>query len=228
MPTLTQIQARIAKLQLQAEAIAAKQTTAALDEITKLMNKHGVTTADIDAHLSGRKPRGRTAGAKVGTAASGKTRGRKPGRSSKASTASTRKSKLPAKYMNPETGETWSGWARPPLWIKDVKDRSKFLIDGASETTAAAPVRGRKRSAKQTVQVAAKRKVKRGTKAASTTLATKQATNGKTVVKRATRGKAKASTSGASNAAPVKARRSRTSKVTTSTPAVEASGAVAS
>jgi DNA-binding protein H-NS len=228
MPTLTQIQARIAKLQLQAEAIAAKQTTAALDEITKLMSKHGVTTADIDTHLSGRKPRGRAAGAKADTTASGKTRGRKPGRSAKASSASTRKPKLPAKYLNPETGETWSGWARPPLWIKDVKDRSKFLIDGASETTALVPVKGRKRSAKQTVQVAAKRKVKRGAKAGSATPVTKQAANGKTAVKRAARGKAKASTNVANKAVPVKARRSRTSKAAPSAPAVEASSAVAS
>ena len=46
------------------------------------------------------------------------------------------KAKLPAKYRDPKTGATWSGWARPPLWIKDVKDRSKFLISGRSESDA--------------------------------------------------------------------------------------------
>lgn len=55
--------------------------------------------------------------------------------------------KLPAKYMNPKTGETWSGHARPPAWIKDVKDRSKFLIGGA--TTA--PTSGAKPAKKRTV-----------------------------------------------------------------------------
>ncbi|WP_342802414.1 H-NS family nucleoid-associated regulatory protein [Paraburkholderia panacisoli] len=35
--------------------------------------------------------------------------------------------------MNPKTGETWSGHARPPAWIKDVKDRSKFLIASSAE-----------------------------------------------------------------------------------------------
>ncbi|SOE64271.1 H-NS histone family protein [Caballeronia arationis] len=30
-------------------------------------------------------------------------------------------------HLNPKTGETWSGHARPPAWIRDVKDRTKFL-----------------------------------------------------------------------------------------------------
>ncbi|KAB1589993.1 H-NS histone family protein [Burkholderia cepacia] len=33
-----------------------------------------------------------------------------------------------AKYQNPKTGETWSGRGRAPAWIKDVKNREKFLI----------------------------------------------------------------------------------------------------
>lgn len=40
------------------------------------------------------------------------------------------KGKLPPKYRNAKTGETWSGHARPPAWIRDVKDRTKYLIDG--------------------------------------------------------------------------------------------------
>jgi len=33
-----------------------------------------------------------------------------------------------AKYQNPESGETWSGRGRAPAWIKDAKNRDKFLI----------------------------------------------------------------------------------------------------
>ncbi|TCK36700.1 DNA-binding protein H-NS [Paraburkholderia sp. BL8N3] len=33
----------------------------------------------------------------------------------------------PAKYKNPTTGATWSGFGRPPAWI-DGKKREKFLI----------------------------------------------------------------------------------------------------
>ncbi len=122
MPTLEQIQAKLKKLQAQAEAMIAKRAQSVLDDIRKLMEKHGLTTADIDAHSSTKKRRGRPAG---------KTS--KAGAKVKAAA----KPKLPAKYRNPKTGETWSGWARPPLWIKDVKDRTKFLIDGHSDNHAA-------------------------------------------------------------------------------------------
>ncbi|WP_408349054.1 H-NS family nucleoid-associated regulatory protein [Paraburkholderia sp. RL17-337-BIB-A] len=47
------------------------------------------------------------------------------------------KGKLPPRYINPKTGETWSGHARPPAWSRDVKDRSKFPIaDGAEAAVA--------------------------------------------------------------------------------------------
>ncbi|RQS09172.1 H-NS histone family protein [Burkholderia sp. Bp8998] len=42
-----------------------------------------------------------------------------------------------AKYQNPKTGETWSGRGRAPAWIKDVKDRTRFLIGAAAETQGA-------------------------------------------------------------------------------------------
>ena len=32
-----------------------------------------------------------------------------------------------AKYRNPETGDTWTGRGKAPLWIKD-KNREEFLI----------------------------------------------------------------------------------------------------
>ncbi|MBU9192987.1 H-NS histone family protein [Burkholderia gladioli] len=33
-----------------------------------------------------------------------------------------------AKYQNPKTGETWSGRGRAPSWIRDAKNRDRFLI----------------------------------------------------------------------------------------------------
>ncbi|WP_414442379.1 H-NS family nucleoid-associated regulatory protein [Burkholderia sp. 22PA0106] len=35
---------------------------------------------------------------------------------------------IEAKYQNPKTGETWSGRGRAPLWIRDAKNRDRFLI----------------------------------------------------------------------------------------------------
>nr|WP_235210375.1 H-NS family nucleoid-associated regulatory protein [Caballeronia sordidicola] len=37
-------------------------------------------------------------------------------------------SPVEVKYQNPETGETRSGRRCAPVWIKDAKNRDKFLI----------------------------------------------------------------------------------------------------
>ena len=140
MPTLEQIQAKLKKLQAQAEALIAKRAQSVLDEIRKLMENHGLTTADIEAHSSTKKRRGRPAGS-----------------TSKAKAKGATKPKLPAKYHNPKTGETWSGWARPPLWIKDVKDRTKFLIDNHSATNAVVASTTKPASKKAAKKVTAKK-----------------------------------------------------------------------
>ena len=133
MNTLEDIQARIKKLQARAETIVAKQAQAAVDQIRELMLKHGLTTADIEAKAK----------AKRDAKASGRTTV-----SQDAKASSLSKGKLPPKYLNPTTGETWSGHARPPAWIKDVKDRTEFLIDGAKLAAPAkqAPVSSGKTS----------------------------------------------------------------------------------
>ncbi|HIE1653685.1 TPA: H-NS family nucleoid-associated regulatory protein [Burkholderia cenocepacia] len=33
-----------------------------------------------------------------------------------------------AKYLDPKSGATWSGRGRAPAWIKDAKNRDRFLI----------------------------------------------------------------------------------------------------
>lgn len=42
-----------------------------------------------------------------------------------------KKSALPPKYQDPKTGATWSGHGRAPAWIRDAKNRDKFLIPEA-------------------------------------------------------------------------------------------------
>jgi hypothetical protein len=124
MANLEQIQAKMIKLQAQAESLIAKRAQSVMGDIRRIMEEHGLTPADIAAHFGARKRPGRPAGAASKSA---------PKRATVAKPAKTTvKGKMPAKYINRKTGETWSGHARPPAWIKDVKDRSKFLIDGAS------------------------------------------------------------------------------------------------
>ncbi|SAK50691.1 histone family protein nucleoid-structuring protein H-NS [Caballeronia catudaia] len=147
MATLKQIQAKLKKLQSQAEHLIAKRAQAVLDDIRAMMERHGLTTADIDRH-----------GKKSKAAAKPRVALPAPAGRHEAMTKLAKKGKLPAKYRNPKTGETWSGWARPPAWIANVKDRSKFLIDGeGSESLSKPKAAAKKAPAKKSSSVAAKK-----------------------------------------------------------------------
>ena len=115
MATLESLQAKIARLQTQADALRAKKSSAVLEKIKSLMAEHGLTTADIDAHAGGKK------------------RGPKP-----SVKAAVRPSASAAKYCDPKTGATWSGHGRAPGWIASAKDRSKFLVEGSAVSSAPA------------------------------------------------------------------------------------------
>lgn len=114
MATLESIQAKIAKLQAQAEVVASTKSTAALEKIRDLMHKYSVSVADIEAFV-------------------GKRRGRKPGQAAAAKPAASA-----AKYLDPKTGATWTGHGRAPAWIANAKDRNKFLVAGAAATSGRA------------------------------------------------------------------------------------------
>ena len=121
MATLDQIRAKVKELQTQADALIARKAQAAVDQVRELMLAHGLTTADIERKAKARRD------AKAA---------KPPGVSQKARPTNVPKSKLPAKYLNPKTGETWSGHARPPKWIAEAKDRARFLIDGLASNAA--------------------------------------------------------------------------------------------
>jgi DNA-binding protein H-NS len=171
MTTLESLQAKIQKLQAQAEALAAKKSSAIIEKIKNLMAEHGLTTADIDSHVGGKK-RGPKPGAKAPsqvanyrdpkTGATWSGRGRaprwiasaknrdkflvdggsatpKPSPASEAKTAGNYvRGPQPALYADPKSGATWSGRGRAPVWLAKVKDRSKFLIAGGGQATVAA------------------------------------------------------------------------------------------
>lgn len=112
MATLKALQHKIAKLQAQAEAIAKKESSVALEKIRFLMEKHGLTTDDIAVDF------------RKATAARNSTAAKTP--------ATPRAA---AKYLNPRTGATWTGRGRAPAWIANAEDRSKFLVQ-AADTSA--------------------------------------------------------------------------------------------
>jgi DNA-binding protein H-NS len=114
MATLESLQARIAKLQVQAESLVTTRSTTVLEKIRVLMDKHAVTVDDIEAFV-------------------GKRRGRKPGK-----TAASKHGSSVAKYRDPKTGATWTGHGRAPAWIANAKDRSKFLVADSTPKSVAA------------------------------------------------------------------------------------------
>jgi DNA-binding protein H-NS len=60
-----------------------------------------------------------------------------------AATAGTGVKKIrPAKYRDPESGKTWSGVGRAPLWIRD-RDASAFLISTAEKAADVLPPAGK-------------------------------------------------------------------------------------
>ena len=140
MATLEQIQDKMKRLQAQAEALMANKAKTVVAKIRKLMDQHGLTTADIDAHSATKKRAGRPSGAASAKGSGGKA----------VTKAKAEKGKLPPKYRDPKTGATWSGHARPPAWIAKVRDRTKLLIEGAGAEVAAKGVSKAKAAPKKT------------------------------------------------------------------------------
>jgi len=114
MRTLEAIETKIRRLQEQAEAMKAKQASATLNRIVALMKDSGVTVADIEAHLDGKKD------------------GAKPGKSMAVGSAT-----VAVKYQDPKSGATWSGRGRAPAWIANAKNRDCFLVDANAASPSA-------------------------------------------------------------------------------------------
>jgi DNA-binding protein H-NS len=139
MPTLEQIQAKMKKLQVQADALIAKKAQTAVDQIRKIMLAHGLTTEDIEAKAKAKRE------AKAANGSASKVNGKAAG---------VLKGETPPKYQHPKTGATWTGHGRAPAWIANVKDRSKFLI-GTGANAGHAATAGTVNKAKSTVKKAA-------------------------------------------------------------------------
>ncbi|KAA1006214.1 H-NS histone family protein [Paraburkholderia panacisoli] len=117
MTTLESMQAKIKKLEQQAEALIAKQSSGVIEKIRKLMAEHGLKAADIEGHASGKR-----GAKKVGAKTADKTRD------------------AAAKYRDPKSGATWSGRGRAPGWIATAKNRDRFLVDGNTAAAKVTPV----------------------------------------------------------------------------------------
>jgi DNA-binding protein H-NS len=120
MATLDAIQARIKKLEAQAQALKTKAASGVLKQIHDLMARHDLSMDDVAGFLG---------------KASGKTKANAVGKADS------------AKYVDPKTGATWSGRGRAPAWIANASDRTAFLAVGAVESTSRAKVSAKRRTA---------------------------------------------------------------------------------
>jgi len=122
MSKLTALKKQIAALEAQAERIAKDEMASAIAKVKGIMAEFNLTIE----HLT--------------QAAGGKREAKK----TKTKSASV------AKYADPKTGKTWSGFGRAPGWIAGAKNRDAFLVgkSAAAESTAKAPAAAKKASAK--------------------------------------------------------------------------------
>ena len=130
--TYAQIQRQIARLQAKAKALEnAKSAKKAKDvqKVRQLMDKLGLSVTDLGAGA----PSGRSAAGKGKS--SGRAGAKKPARKS------TNRKPVPIRYRDPETGDTWTGRGRAPVWlakrIEQGKTREEYRIVADSAPAAA-------------------------------------------------------------------------------------------
>ncbi|WP_250491263.1 H-NS family nucleoid-associated regulatory protein [Caballeronia sp. INML2] len=120
MATLEAIQARIKKLEAQAQALKAKAASGVIKQIHDLMARHEISIDDVAGFVG---------------KASGKTKANAVGKADS------------TKYVDPQTGASWSGRGRAPAWIANASDRTAFLAAGAGEAPVRAKVSVKRRIA---------------------------------------------------------------------------------
>ena len=198
--TVSDIKKQIAALEAKAARLAEEETKVSVGKVRALMNQLGVTLEHLSSVAS--------KASAVKNAIVGK----------KHATAK-RTSKGAAKYKDPKTGATWSGFGRAPGWIVGAKNRDAFLVDKSGvkspEAAVKAPVAkkksaAKKASAKKVVKPAAKKAVAVAKKVAPPASAKKKPSVKKAALKATAKKSAKkrvalVNTAGASSAADVSA-----------------------
>jgi DNA-binding protein H-NS len=136
MSKLATLKKQIAALEAQAERIAKEEMSSAIAKVKDIMAEFNLTIEHLTQTVAGKRAAKKT-----------KTK-------AKAKTASV------AKYVDPKTGKTWSGFGRAPGWIAGAKNRDAFLVgkSAAAGPEAKAPAAAKKATGKaaKAVKVAKK------------------------------------------------------------------------
>ncbi len=133
--TVAEIRKQISALEAKAVRLAEEETRASVGKVRTLMNELGVTLEHLSSAVS-----------RKASAVKKAIVGKKPATAKRAS-------KGAAKFADPKTGKTWSGFGRAPGWIAGAKNRNAFLVDKSgvesSEVAVKAPVVKKKPAAKK-------------------------------------------------------------------------------
>jgi DNA-binding protein H-NS len=115
-----QIQADIERLRREAESVRRREAAGVIARVKKAIEDYGLTAADLG--LDAASPAG----------ASGKTATKAASRQAPAKKAAAKKSARPgagvARYRDPKSGKTWTGFGRVPGWLAAAKDREAFRV----------------------------------------------------------------------------------------------------
>ena len=139
--TVTEIKKQIAVLEAKAARLVEEETKASVGKVRALMNQLGVTLEHLSSSVS-----------KKASAVKRAIVGKKPA-------TAKRTSKGAAKYQDPKTGKTWSGFGRAPAWIAGAKNRDAFLVDKSGVQAPDAVVKAPTAKKKSLVKAAAAKKV---------------------------------------------------------------------
>lgn len=116
--TVAGIRQQIAALEAKAVRLAEDESKASVAKVRALMNSLGVTIE----HLT--------------TSVSKKVRAAKKVVVGKKAEPAKRSGAGVARYRDPATGATWSGFGRAPAWIASVANREEFAVGKASASVA--------------------------------------------------------------------------------------------
>jgi DNA-binding protein H-NS len=147
MVTLAQIRKQISALESQAAQITKTEMAGAIAKVKELMTSFGLTAEHLGL--------GSTKAAKAAKPKAGKK-----------SAPAKRAGAGQAKYRDPKSGKTWTGFGRAPAWIASARSRDAFLID-ASQAAASVPVAGAEPVVAKKVAKKAAKKVASISKAAA-------------------------------------------------------------
>ena len=96
---LSDLLAKKAELEQQIVDIQREERASAIAQVKSLMSQHGLTLADLSTRAPVAAPKSRSGG------------------------------KVPAKYRDPGTGQTWSGRGLHPTWLKQALAGGAQLTD---------------------------------------------------------------------------------------------------